>query len=131
MTDRTGIDEFCALTVKGFPFDDLRPYRPGSLLCDRLLDDGRFRLLVGRVDGRAVCTGAQFVEHGRNTLLLGATLPDARGNGYYTALAAHRLADRPDLPAVAVVSDHSRPALTGRLGFWPLTRFTLWVRPRP
>ncbi len=45
-------------------------------------------------------------------------------------LADGRLADEPDLPAVGVFSDMSRPPAQA-LGFLPLTRFTLWHRPGP
>ena len=44
-------------------------------------------------------------------------------------LAGVRLADEPDLPAVGVFSDMSRSPAEA-LGFLPVTRFTLWHRPR-
>ena len=40
------------------------------------------------------------------------------------------LLGEPDLPAVGVFSDMSRPPAEA-LGFLPVTRFTLWHRPRP
>jgi hypothetical protein len=36
----------------------------------------------------------------------------------------------PGLPAVGIFSDMSRPSAEA-IGFLPLTRFTLWHRPRP
>lgn len=129
--DRDGLEQWCALAVDGYPFKELQPYRPGSLLDARILDDDRWRFQLGCADGRPVCLGAQYVDHGLNLLVLGVTAPDVRGRGYYRAMATHRLSRRPDLPAAAVVSDHSRPVLVDRLGFLPLTRLTLWTRPRP
>jgi hypothetical protein len=41
-----------------------------------------------------------------------------------------RLVDAPGLPLVGVFSDMSRPGAEA-LGFLPITRFTLWHRPRP
>lgn len=129
--DVHGIEDWCALAVDAFPVEDLQPYRPGALLDERILADDRYRFLVGYVDDEPVCIGSQHVAHGLNTLFLAATHPDARGHGYYRAMAARRVADRPDLPDAAVVSDMSRPVLVDRLGFLPITRFTLWARPRP
>jgi hypothetical protein len=60
---------------------------------------------------------------------LGVTLPEARRRGYWAAMAGVRLADEPDLPAVGVFSDMSRSPAEA-LGFLPVTRFTLWHRPR-
>jgi hypothetical protein len=61
---------------------------------------------------------------------LGVTLPEARRRGYWAAMAAVRLIEEPGLPAVGVFSDMSRPSAEA-IGFLPLTRFTLWHRPRP
>jgi hypothetical protein len=49
---------------------------------------------------------------------------------YWAAMAGVRLVDAPGLPAVGVFSDMSRPSAEA-LGFLPITRFTLWRRPRP
>ena len=43
-------------------------------------------------------------------------------------MSAEHLTD--GLPAVGVFSDMSRPSAEA-LGFLPVTRFTLWHRPRP
>jgi hypothetical protein len=44
----------------------------------------------------------------------------------WRTLVAARYTDIPDLPAVAFTSDYSRPGFL-RMGFLPITRFTLWV----
>jgi hypothetical protein len=45
-------------------------------------------------------------------------------------VTAEHLTDEPGLPAVGIFSDMSRPSAEA-IGFLPLTRFTLWHRPRP
>ena len=95
-----------------------------------ILDDPRFRLTLARIAGHAA-VGCQTIVSGTNVLLLGATRSEYRGRGSYAALVADRLAQHPDLPAVTIVSDDSRPVLVERFGFLPISRFTLWERPRP
>ncbi len=125
------LEHWCRVTVDGYPFDELQPYQPGSLLDERVLGDHRLRLWVGYEGDTPVCTGALFVEHGLGQLWLATTLPGVRGRGYYRAMAARRIAAAGDVPLAAVFSDLSRPAAERQLGFLPLMRFTLWVRPRP
>jgi hypothetical protein len=75
--------------------------------------------------------GALYVAHGIAGFMLGVTMPDARHRGYWAAMARHRLRTVPDLPAAGLFSDMSRPGAQRSLGFLPITRFTLWTRPRP
>jgi hypothetical protein len=125
------LEDWCRVAVDGFPFDELQPYQPGSLLDARVLGDDRLRLWVGYERDTPVCTGALFVEHGLGQLWLATTLPGARGRGYYRAIAARRIAAAGDVPLAALFSDMSRPAAERQFGFLPLLRFTLWTRPRP
>jgi hypothetical protein len=74
--------------------------------------------------------GSLFVGSGLAAFSLGVTLPEARRRGYWAAMAGVRLLEEPGLPAVGVFSDMSRPSAEA-LGFVPITRFTLWHRPRP
>lgn len=128
--DEQGIEDWSRVAVEGFPFDECRPHRPGSLLDTRVLAEDRLRCFVGYVDGRAVCIGTLFVDLGLANFYLGVTLPEARRRGYWQAMAAHRIAEAPpDHPLAAVFSDLSRPGAQA-LGFWPLARFTLWTRDR-
>ena len=99
-----------ATLLRPLPFD-----RPGDTL-----DEG----------GQPVCVGSLFVDFGLATFSLGVTLPEARRRGYWAAMAGVRLLEEPGLPAVGVFSDLSRPSAEA-LGFLPITRFTLWHRPRP
>jgi hypothetical protein len=121
--------EWSAAAVEAFPLTEVE--EPSGLVDLAVLDDQRFRFLLGRVDGRAVAVGCQVVVAGANVLLLSTVRPDHRGRGYYAALVADRLARAPELPSVTIVSDDSRPILVGRFGFLPVARFTLWERPRP
>jgi hypothetical protein len=107
-----------------------RVLRRGELLDERVLDEERLRLWVGYEGGRPVCIGSLFVDAGVASFSLGVTLPEARRRGYWAAMAGVRLVDAPGLPAVGVFSDMSRPGAEA-LGFLPVTRFTLWHRPRP
>jgi hypothetical protein len=42
------------VAVDGFPYRELQPYRPGALLHEGVLADGRLRLWVGYEAGRCV-----------------------------------------------------------------------------
>lgn len=131
VTDADGVDDWCRVAVDGFPLDDVAPYEPGDLLDERILRDDRWRLFVGYTDDTPACIGTLFVEHGLGHFFLAVTHPEARGRGYYGAMSRRRMAEVPDLPLAAVFSDMSRPAAETRLGFLPITRFTLWRLPRP
>jgi hypothetical protein len=78
-----------------------------------------------------VAIGTLFVEHGLSNFFLAATRPEARGRGWYRAMSRRRMADAGGLPLGAVFSDMSRPVAESRLGFLPITRFTLWRFARP
>ena len=121
--------DWVRVEVDGFPYRELQPYRPGALLDERVLADGRLRLWVGYEHDRAVCLGSLFVDAGVAHFSLGVTLPEARRRGYWAAMAAVRLLDAPGLPLVGVFSDMSRPSAEA-IGFLPIARFTLWHRAR-
>lgn len=120
---------WCRLAVEAFPFDDVNP--PSELIDATVLEDSRYRFIVARVAGHDVAVACQVVVADTNVLLIGATHPEHRGHGYYGTLIADRLARHPDLPAVTIVSDDSRPVLVEHFGLIPISRFTLWERPRP
>jgi hypothetical protein len=129
VTGVEGLRDWERIAVDGFPYRELQPWHPGVLLGERVLDDERMRLWVGYEGDRPVCTGTLFVAFGVAAFSLGVTLPEARRRGYWAAMAGVRLADEPGLPAVGVFSDMSRSPAEA-LGFLPVTRFTLWHRPR-
>jgi hypothetical protein len=113
---------FEQVLLEGYPAEpsaDGAPTFPDGLVGSPL------SLRVALLDDRAVATGASHVAHGVVNLCLAATLPDARRRGAWAALVRHRVADDPTVPAVAFTSDLSRPGFE-RMGFLPVTRFTLW-----
>ena len=77
--------------------------------------------------GEPVAAAAGFVGSGVVNLCGAATLPAARRTGAWGALVRARMADAPDLPALAYTSDFSRPGFV-HMGFLPITRFTIWLR---
>jgi hypothetical protein len=130
MVDAAGVRDVDRVLVDGYPFADLQPWRPGALFDERVLAAEGPHLEVGYLDGQAVTVGARHVAHGLVVLVLGVTLPEARHRGCWAAMVRSRLAAAPDLPAVALFSDDSRPGAERLFGFLPITRFTLWFRER-
>lgn len=114
------------VAVSGYPMPHLSDEPLGTVLAPGVLDtDVRYR--IGWLDGVAVGVAAGYVGHGVVNLCLAATLPAARRRGVWANLVWARVDDAPDLPAVAFTSDFSRPGFV-RMGFLPITRFTLWAR---
>jgi hypothetical protein len=128
VTTERELAEWCRVAVDAFPLTEVDA--PSALFDPAVLTDERFRFIVGRVGSRAVAVGCQAIVEDTNVLLLSTVRPEERGRGYYAALVADRLARAPGLPSVTIVSDDSRPVLLDRFGFLPVTRFTLWERPR-
>lgn len=115
------------IVAEGYPMPEIAAHGPNAVLGARLLD-GPLRYLVGSVDGSPVSAAAAHVSHGVVNLCMAATLPAGRRRGVWRALVAARCAAAPELPAAAFTSDYSRPGFV-RMGFLPVTRFTLWARP--
>lgn len=124
-----GLEDWARVVVEGYPFAELLPYRPGCLFDDRILTDSRWRFWVGYDEERPVSIGTLFVSHGLAQLALGVSRPEARGRGFWYGLVRERLLAEPDLISGGVFSDDSRPGME-RLGYLPITRFTLWQRAR-
>jgi hypothetical protein len=115
---------FERVLVEGFPLHEAAGMPPGGIFPASVVDRG-LRLRLGVLDGEPVGTGVVYVAHGVVNLSAAATLPDARRRGVWQAVVWSRVAEAPDLPAVAFTSDYSRPGFE-RMGFLPITRFTLW-----
>lgn len=113
--------------AEGYPMPEASDCMPLSVLGADLLD-GPVSIRLGRLDGAAVAVAAGHVGRGVVNLCLAATLPAARRRGVWATLVWARVNDAPRLPAVAFTSDDSRPGFE-RMGFLPVTRFTLWLRP--
>ena len=114
------------VAIEGYPLDMARDAPVGSVL-PAALASGPITVRLGLLDGAAVAIGNVFVGHGVVNLALGATMPAARRRGVWEALVWARVSEDPTLPAVAYTSDFSRPGFI-RMGFMPITRFTLWYR---
>jgi hypothetical protein len=114
------------IAVEGYPLPEAAGFPPGSLFPPALADEGLV-VRVGRLDGEPAGVGLCYVDSGLVNLCLGATMPIARRRGVWEALVWTRVAEAPELPSVAYTSDYSRPGFE-RMGFLPITRFTMWVR---
>jgi GNAT superfamily N-acetyltransferase len=124
-TDATSMEAYDRVFVEGYPVPELQPYQPGSLFGSRVLG-GIARAWVGTVDGRPVAGSMAFTSRGIVGVENVATLRDARGHGYGAALTATAALSRPDLPSALIASDDGR-GVYERLGFLPISRFTLWA----
>ena len=120
------VGEFERVLIEGYPMPEAAGSPPGSIVPSGVLDHG-VRLRLGIADGEVVAAAAGHVSHGVVNLCTAATLPAARRKGVWGALVRARMADGPDLPAVAYTSDFSRPGFV-HMGFLPVTRFTMWSR---
>jgi hypothetical protein len=113
------------IVIDGYPVPELDGLPANKAMGPALLGSP-VRHWIGYLDGTPTAAAASHAAHGVNNLCLAATLPAARRHGVWHALVAARCAGAPDLPAVAFTSDYSRPGLL-RMGFLPITRFTLWA----
>ncbi len=101
---------------------------PGSFLTLACLDE-RFRVWVGRVEGRAVTTATAYIADGFVGIYAVATAPDARGHGYAEAVTWAATICRPELPATLQASSMGRP-IYERMGYRTVAEFTVWERDR-
>jgi len=101
-------------------------YGPG------LLDDDRLRAFVGTVDGREVTAAAAIRTGSTIGIYSVATIPDARGRGFGTAVTWHLLADADPGWDVAVLqaSEMGRPVYE-RMGFKLVCEFAELVGRSP
>jgi hypothetical protein len=115
------------VVIDGYPLPEAAGLPRHALFGVDLLN-GPIRIRVAFVDGAPAGVASGHVGHGVDNLCLAATLPIARRRGAWKSLVWARVDDAPELPAVAFTSDDSRPGFI-RLGFLPITRFTLWLVP--
>ena len=113
------------ILIDGYPMPELDGLPANRAMGPALLGSP-VRHWIGYLDGTPTATAASHTTHGVVNLCLAATLPAARRRGVWRALVAARCAETPDLPAVTFTSDYSRPGFL-RMGFLPITRFTLWA----
>ncbi len=115
------------IVIDGYPLPEAAWLPPHALFGTALLR-GPIVIRIAYVDGYPAAVGSGHVGHGVANLCLAATLPTTRRRGAWQSLVWARVDDAPELPAVAFTSDDSRPGFI-RLGFLPITRFTLWLIP--
>jgi hypothetical protein len=127
VVDAPALDGFTQVLVDGFPIPELQPFRAGSPLDSRVLGGG-LRLWVGAAHDRPVASASAYVAAGVVGVNFVATLPHERRRGYGEAVTWRATTADPELPAVLLASDPGRPVYT-RMGYLPVTRFSLWVRP--
>ena len=127
VADAGALDCFAQVLVDGFPIPELQPFRAGSLLDERVLAPG-LRFWVGAADDRPVASAAAYVASGVVGVNFVATLPHERRRGYGEAVTWRATMAAPALTAVLLASDSGRPVYA-RMGYLPVTRFSLWVRP--
>jgi len=128
--DVTTVDDLRVLervAIEGYPIDEAKASPPGVVFPEALLRSP-IRLRLGLVDGEPVSGAAALDAHGVVNLCFAATLDAGRRKGVWSALVWARVDQAPDQPSVAFTSDHSRPGFV-KMGFLPVTRFTLYVRP--
>jgi GNAT superfamily N-acetyltransferase len=128
VADAMALADFEQVSIDGYPIDELRPARPGSMYDSRILG-GPFRLWVGYVDDRPVSSAYAFSDGAVNGINLVSTLPAYRGRGYGGALTAQAIASAPTVPAVLQASELGYPVYT-RLGFQQVGQYDMWLSPR-
>ena len=128
--DVTTVDDLRVLervAIEGYPIDEAKDSPPGTVFTDSLLESP-VALRLGDVDGEPVSGAAALDAHGVVNLCFAATLGAGRRKGVWSALVWARVNQAPEQPSVAFTSDDSRPGFV-KMGFMPVTRFTLMVRP--
>lgn len=125
VTDAASMEACERVFVEGYPVPEVQPFEPGQLFDTRVLG-GIARMWVGAVDGHPVATAMAIASRGIVAVENVATLAQARGHGYGAALTATAALSTPDRPSVLIASDDGRPVYE-RLGFVPMSRFTLWA----
>lgn len=124
--DAEGLREFEETSAAGFEAPVPPPF---AMHAPRVLDDPRFHLWLGRVEGRAVAVAMAYAGE-RVTGVYGvATLPAYRRRGYGAALTWQAARVNPAVPAVL------NPSALGlgmyqRMGFEQFAEFAFWVRRR-
>jgi GNAT superfamily N-acetyltransferase len=125
--DGAGWDRFLDASAEGF---GMPRALAESLFSASVQADRRLRAFVGIVDGRAVAAGASVRIGNTVGIYSVATIPEARGRGYGTALTWHTLADADPGWEVAVLqaSEMGRP-IYERMGFKLVREFAELIGP--
>ncbi|GAY09474.1 GNAT family N-acetyltransferase [Pseudonocardia sp. N23] len=120
VTDVDGLATWTRLLADGYP-------APASPAPAGLLG-GRTRFWLARVDGEPAGCALSHATHEVVDVEAVATLPRFRGRGVGTAVTWAATVADPASPAVLIASD-AGAGVYRRLGYLPVTRWTLWFRP--
>jgi hypothetical protein len=117
--DPTTLAVWDRVLAAGFPM-------PSSPAPPTLLGGPTRFWLAGR-EGEPVATAMSHTAHGVVNVEAVATLPDHRGCGIGAAVTWAATLAEPTLPAVLVASDDG-VGVYRRMGYLPVTRWTMWIR---
>lgn len=124
VADAEALHDFEIASAWGFGAE---PQPAATWHAPAILDDPRFTILRGRVEGRTVATSMSY----RDARVLGvygiSTLPEARRRGYAAAMTWAAVSADPSVPSVLQPSEMAR-SLYVRLGFEGFTTFRSWAR---
>ncbi len=98
----------------------------GSMFQAPLLGADGVTLWTAELDGTTVATAAAHHGGRVNGVEIVSCRPEVRGRGVGEAVTWTATLARPELPAALIASDAGRPVYE-RMGFLPVSRFTLWV----
>ncbi len=124
VADAEALHDFEFASARGFGAE---PQRPATWHAPAILDDPRFTILRGRVDGRTVATSMGYGDAGVLGIYGVSTLPEARRRSYGAAMTWAAVSADPSIPAVLQPSEIAA-SLYARLGFESFTTFRSWAR---
>jgi GNAT superfamily N-acetyltransferase len=118
--DATGLAVWDRVLAAGFPTPESPA--PPSLL------GGPTRFWLAYADGEPAATAMSYTGHGVVDVEAVATLPGYRRRGIGAAVTWAATLAEPAQPAILIASDDGVGGYR-RMGYLPLTRWTLWIRP--
>jgi len=125
VTDAASMEAYERMFIEGYPVPEMQPDSRLRLFDERLLG-GVARVWLAYVGGRPVAGSMAINSRGVVAVEMVATLPEYRGKGYGAAVTATAALSEPHLPSALIASDDGR-GVYERLGFLPISRFTLWA----
>lgn len=125
VADADALHDFEIASARGFGTE---PQPAATWHAPAILDDPRFTILRGRIDGRTLATSMSYRDAGVLGVYGVSTLPEARRRGYAAAMTWAAVEADPSVPAVLQPSEMA-VSLYARLGFEGFTTFRTWARP--
>ena len=106
---------------------DAYPAGPsGSMLHREILDVPGVALWLATLDGNPVATAAGHHAGGVNGVEMVSCRPEVRGRGIGEAITWAATLAAAESPAALIASDSGKPVYA-RMGYLPISRFTLWM----